>query len=187
LNHIFKYKRIETCFLVYSIEEEGASFPITSLGRSTSSTGQVFVLIRPNYLKHMSKRKDSKYTTYEDRQYAYFYTKESSNCKHIYGKNGWWYPFQWKKGKDESFNDVGVCSHNPHHGLNTNLNGAFHEDEDLNERSIAVCDILQKKCFQRDKTGRYTYKGKTLKLRRVEMLLTRKSQMVNNAKQNDEL
>ena len=64
----------------YSIEEEGASFPITSLGSSTSSTGQQFVLIRPNYFKPVSKRKDSQYTTYEDREFAYFYTKESSNC-----------------------------------------------------------------------------------------------------------
>ena len=79
--------------------------------------------------------------------------------------------------KEDGLNDVGVChDNNPHYGLNTNLNGAFHEDEDLNERSIAVCDAPEKKCFQRDKTGRYTYKGKTLKLRTVEMMVTRKNQ-----------
>ena len=170
------------------MEEEGASFPITSLGKTTSSTGQVFVLIRPNYFNDVSKRKDSRYTTYEDREYAYFYTKESSNCKHINGKNGWWYPFQWKKNiDDDSFIDVGVCTHNPHHGLNTNLIGAFHENEDLNERSISVCDVSLKKCFQRDKSGKYTYRGKTLKLRKVEILLTRNTPIANNAKRNEEL
>ena len=166
-------------FLVlFSVEEEGASFPITSLGASRSSTGQTFVLIRPNYFKQLSKRRDSKYTTFEDREYAYFYTKESSNCHHIDGKNGWWYPFQWKKNsKDESVNDVGVCHDNsPHHGLNTNLNGAFDEDELKNERSIAVCDGQEKKCFQRDKTGRYVFKGKTIKLRKVEILVTRQTE-----------
>ena len=52
------------------IEEDGASCPITSLGKTTSSTGQRFVLIRPNYLKKPSNREDSKYSIYEDRKYA---------------------------------------------------------------------------------------------------------------------
>ena len=175
------------CYRFCSIEEEGASFPITSLGSSTSSTGQQFILIRPNYFKPVSKRKDSQYTTYEDREFAYFYTKESSNCMSM--KNGWWYPFQWKKNKKgDLMNDVGVChDHNPHHGLNTNLNGVFHEIEDLNERSIAVCDVPEKKCFHRDKTGRYTYKGKTLKLRTVEMMITRKITTTIPTKQSEEL
>ena len=170
------------------MEEDGASFPITSLGKTSSSTGQQFVLIRPNYFKPIEKRRDPKYTTYEDRGYAYFYTKESSNCKNVEGRNGWWYPFQWKKNqKDESLNDVGVChDYNHHHGLNTNLNGAFNEDEELNERSIAVCDVPEKKCFQRDKTGKYTYKGKTLKLRRVEMMITRTTESTEDTTKHSE-
>ena len=175
----------------YRIEEDGSSFPITSLGKTTSSTGQRFVLIRPNYLKKPSNREDSKYSTYEDRKYAYFYTKESEHCKHIAGKNGWWYPFQWKRKKvtgnfQNLHRDIAVCDHNPHKGLYTNLNGAFHEVEEKNERSIAVCDGPRKKCFERDKTGKYTYKGKTLKLRTVEMFLTH-SQTSNNAEIKDEL
>ena len=163
----------------FSVEENGASFPITSLGASNSSTGQQFILIRPNYLKRPSNRKEDQYSTYEDRKYAYFYTKESPHCKHIKGRNGWWYPFQFKKGKDSQEKDIPICRFNPHDGLNTNLNGLFDEVEDKNERSIAVCDVSERKCFQRDKTGKYIFKGKTLKLRKVEILLGRPEKAQN--------
>ena len=138
-------------------------------------------------MKKPSNREDSKYSTYEDRKYAYFYTKESERCKHIDGKNGWWYPLQWKKKKDGNIHrDIALCDHNPHQGLYTNLNGAFHEVEEKNERCIAVCDVPRQKCFQRDKTGKYTYKGNTIKLRKVEMFLTH-SQTPDNVERKDEL
>ena len=83
---------------------------------------------------------------------------------------------------------MGVChDHNPHYGLNTNLLGAFHEDEDMNERSLAVCHVPEKRCFQRDKTGRYTYKGETLKLRKVEILISRGTEGTYLEKQSEEL
>ena len=55
----------------------------------------------------------------------------------------------------------------------TNLNGAYHNEERLNQRTISICDSSKDEndCFYRSSDGVYEFRGSTVKLAQTRMYL----------------
>ena len=93
-------------------------------------------------------------------------------CSRKY-KSGWWFPLRVYSSKHfPKKNDrQGNCDFDVQY--DTNLNGIYNKEEDLNNRTIAVCDLNQsvEDCFVLHPNGIYEFKGSIVKLAETKIFL----------------
>ena len=148
------YKREQT----FNVKNDPSSyieyFSITSVGNTTTSllTKGSMILIRPMYLGTLEEKKkdrNSECRFVHDRLYSGFYAfnmGEDGACARE-TKSGWWFPHQVHKTQmGDQWRINGNCDYRRE--KDTNLNGMFHEDPEINGRAIMLCAMPNSKdCY----------------------------------------
>ena len=147
-----------------------------------------FVFVRPNFLKNASERiKDVDDTGWniEDHHVISFTSPNSNNNQCANRANsGWWFPLQVERAiyleRDTDRNTLlTLCAYAKNHNiLETNLNGVYHQNETLNERTIAYCGQT-KNCYPNTRAWRGNgdvinkpFNGQVIKLKKTKLFLS---------------
>lgn len=139
-----------------------------------------YILINPIF-KVFTDFKDRSRNQFTSVDFLHFHSFTSldsfDNQCSVTANSGWWFDIVIHTVGPHP--DYGInCAHDysRDYGGSTNLNGVYHPNEDLNQRTIDYCDQGEK-CFVYDKKRyggkRQRFTGQTIKLKSTRMFLSR--------------